>query len=540
MPRASPPPRRHTSRPPRRAPITTEKSRRTTDNRGQTGQQTTTLTGALATRAPISALAAPTWRQTTTLTSPSRQPKPRAPPVTAPTGDKQPPRRHLLATRSPEPRRHGPGLATQPPDVTFSPTRAPSRDAPPNDKPTVPGPQPEPRPPPSRRPLATNDHPDVTFSPPGAQSPAVTAPDWRQTTTPTSPSRHPEPKTWRHDPHQATNNHPDVTFSPHPEPDRHGRVATGADRGLPAAEPAATSLPVPMLGAGQLREFASPSNVESQPMRLRPLLLITTIAVTLSALFVAVSGIHVGTAATASPNDPFPAGVSANHRYLVDQFGQPYLIVGDSPHSLFVNTSPADAEFYLADRQAHGINAIWVQALCNTYTGGRDDGSTFDGIVPFTTPNDFSTPNPAYWGVFTPSSKRPRTTASPPSWIRSTWPAGTHRWPATGSQGPGLRRLPRQPVQELPEHRVAERQRLPELGGPGRRRQRPGSGARASPPPTRPTSRPSSYRPPHHDNNHRSPNHHDDHASGCRPRRDDPAPAHGAGAGEPGLLVDGI
>ena len=76
-------------------------------------------------------------------------------------------------------------------------------------------------------------------------------------------------------------------------------------------------------------------------MRLRPLLLITTIAVTLSALFVAVSGIHVGTAATASPNDPFPAGVSANHRYLVDQFGQPYLIVGDSPHSLFVNTSPS-------------------------------------------------------------------------------------------------------------------------------------------------------------------------------------------------------
>jgi len=33
-----------------------------------------------------------------------------------------------------------------------------------------------------------------------------------------------------------------------------------------------------------------------------------------------------------------------------------------------------------------------VNLLCATYTGGRADGSTYDGIVPFT-PNDLATPN---------------------------------------------------------------------------------------------------------------------------------------------------
>ena len=37
----------------------------------------------------------------------------------------------------------------------------------------------------------------------------------------------------------------------------------------------------------------------------------------------------------------YPLKVSANGRYLVDQNGTPTLLVGDSPHSLFVNLSPA-------------------------------------------------------------------------------------------------------------------------------------------------------------------------------------------------------
>jgi Protein of unknown function (DUF4038)/Putative collagen-binding domain of a collagenase len=123
----------------------------------------------------------------------------------------------------------------------------------------------------------------------------------------------------------------------------------------------------------------------------------TVLAAALAASLVGVFGIQNPPPARAATAFAFPAGMSANHRYLVDQNGQPYLIVGDSPHSLFVNTSTADAELYLADRQAHGINAIWVQALSNGYTGGRADGTTYDGIAPFTTPGDFATPNPVYW-----------------------------------------------------------------------------------------------------------------------------------------------
>ncbi len=97
------------------------------------------------------------------------------------------------------------------------------------------------------------------------------------------------------------------------------------------------------------------------------------------------------------PNFPFVASVSANHRYLLDQFGHPFLMVGDSPHSLTANLTEPQADTYFANRQSHGVNAAWMQALVDGYTGGRSNGATYDGILPFTTPNDFSTPNPAYF-----------------------------------------------------------------------------------------------------------------------------------------------
>jgi len=93
----------------------------------------------------------------------------------------------------------------------------------------------------------------------------------------------------------------------------------------------------------------------------------------------------------------WPASVSSNGRFLVDQSGHPYMIVGDSPQSLAVNLTTAQANAYFANRHANGFNAAWVQVLCNTYTGGRSDGKTYDGIAPFLTPGDFSTPNPAYF-----------------------------------------------------------------------------------------------------------------------------------------------
>ena len=93
----------------------------------------------------------------------------------------------------------------------------------------------------------------------------------------------------------------------------------------------------------------------------------------------------------------YPLKASDNGRYLVDQNGTPTILVGDSPHSLFVNLSTQQADIYFANRASYGINALWVEVLCNTYTAGRADGSTYDGIIPFTTPGDMSTPNPTYF-----------------------------------------------------------------------------------------------------------------------------------------------
>ena len=57
----------------------------------------------------------------------------------------------------------------------------------------------------------------------------------------------------------------------------------------------------------------------------------------------------------------------------------------------------ADAALYFADRKAHGFNTVWINLLGNGYTGCNSDGSTWDGVQPFTTPGDFSTPNEAYF-----------------------------------------------------------------------------------------------------------------------------------------------
>ena len=97
------------------------------------------------------------------------------------------------------------------------------------------------------------------------------------------------------------------------------------------------------------------------------------------------------------PGVVYPLKVSANGRYLVDQNNVPFLITGDSPQALIVNLTEAEADSFFADRQAGGFNVVWINLLCATYTGGRPDASTYDGIIPFTTPGDISTPNEAYF-----------------------------------------------------------------------------------------------------------------------------------------------
>ena len=98
----------------------------------------------------------------------------------------------------------------------------------------------------------------------------------------------------------------------------------------------------------------------------------------------------------------YPLKLSANNRYLVDQNDRPFLLVGDSPQSLINGLSETMAAGYLADRKAHGFNAVWINLLCDTYTYCNGSGTTYDGIRPFISGTgpanyDLSTPNPAYF-----------------------------------------------------------------------------------------------------------------------------------------------
>jgi hypothetical protein len=93
----------------------------------------------------------------------------------------------------------------------------------------------------------------------------------------------------------------------------------------------------------------------------------------------------------------FPLKPSANHRYLVDQDNVPLLLVGDSPQSIIGNLTVAQAARYMRNRADHGINALWINLLCNDATACRQDGKTVDGLSPFDVPGDLSTPNQQYF-----------------------------------------------------------------------------------------------------------------------------------------------
>ena len=84
-----------------------------------------------------------------------------------------------------------------------------------------------------------------------------------------------------------------------------------------------------------------------------------------------------------SASPAYPLKASANNRYLVDQNDVPFLMVGDSPQALIGNLSAMEAAFFMEDRRRYGINALWINLLCNDGTACNADGSTFDGIAPF-------------------------------------------------------------------------------------------------------------------------------------------------------------
>ena len=127
---------------------------------------------------------------------------------------------------------------------------------------------------------------------------------------------------------------------------------------------------------------------------------------TLQAVFPLLICLALVAQAAAAP--AYPLKPSANGRYLVDSSNVPFLIIGDAPHSILANLKNEDATRYLTNRGSNGFNALWIELLCDSYTGGAGTegspnyGRDVNGNNPFTSTlpggyYDLTTPNPAYW-----------------------------------------------------------------------------------------------------------------------------------------------
>ncbi len=122
-----------------------------------------------------------------------------------------------------------------------------------------------------------------------------------------------------------------------------------------------------------------------------------------------VAGCSSSSSPSAQPSVPvpsaepvYPVKPGSTGRYLLDQNGVPFLILGDSAQAMIGNLNEADAELFLSNRKPQGFNTVWINLLCASGTGCNADGTTFDGIAPFTVGNDLSTydlsaPNEAYF-----------------------------------------------------------------------------------------------------------------------------------------------
>jgi len=130
------------------------------------------------------------------------------------------------------------------------------------------------------------------------------------------------------------------------------------------------------------------------------------------AIIIAIVGLGslLARSADSSQSKPaaYPLKVSDNHRYVVDQNGAPFLIVGDTPQGLMGRLTEEAAEYYFSDREAHGFNALgWIDVACagndypsNTYAETPDGIRPFTGFVGGGTDwknYDLSRPNDAYF-----------------------------------------------------------------------------------------------------------------------------------------------
>jgi hypothetical protein len=91
----------------------------------------------------------------------------------------------------------------------------------------------------------------------------------------------------------------------------------------------------------------------------------------------------------------FPLSKPAGARYLVTSGGSPFLLNGDAAWSLITQLTREDAVVYLEDRKNRNVNAVLVNLLEHQFASKAP--ANIYGDAPFTTANDFSTPNPTYF-----------------------------------------------------------------------------------------------------------------------------------------------
>ncbi len=96
------------------------------------------------------------------------------------------------------------------------------------------------------------------------------------------------------------------------------------------------------------------------------------------------------TSVSAAP--AFPLKVSDNKRYLVDQQGKPFFVMGDTPW--FLQKLPIeDVRRVMDDRQAKGFNTLFLEFLDDSRIPSRDA----HGNVSFNPEKDITKPVEAYW-----------------------------------------------------------------------------------------------------------------------------------------------
>ncbi len=114
--------------------------------------------------------------------------------------------------------------------------------------------------------------------------------------------------------------------------------------------------------------------------------------VRLGCLLLALAGLaHAAESKGGKP--AFPLRVSANHRFLEDSSGRPFLYVADTPWHLLTQLTPDETGRYLSERSAQGFTAIQLQLVPE----GADGGVTNRlGEPIFLQPYDLATLNEKY------------------------------------------------------------------------------------------------------------------------------------------------